>query len=65
MNDNGNGINPAITDLDHLFDFGVTTTNGSGLGLYYARKQMNSLKGTISIKRNANKGATIILCWKK
>ena len=63
--DNGNGINPAITDLDHLFDFGVTTTNGSGLGLYYARKQMNSLKGTISIKRNANKGATIILCWKK
>lgn len=63
--DNGNGINPAITDLEHLFDFGVTTTNGSGLGLYYARKQMNSLKGTISIKRNENKGATIILCWKK
>lgn len=63
--DNGNGINPAITDLEHLFDFGVTTTNGSGLGLYYARKQMNSLKGTISIKRNASRGATIILCWKK
>lgn len=63
--DNGNGINPAITDLDHFFDFGVTTTNGSGLGLYYARKQMKSLKGTISIKRNENKGATIILCWKK
>lgn len=63
--DNGNGISPAITDLDHLFDFGVTTTNGSGLGLYYARKQMKSLKGTISIKRNANRGATIILCWEK
>lgn len=63
--DNGSGINPAITDLDYLFDFGVTTTNGSGLGLYYARKQMKSLKGTISIKRNTNQGATIILCWKK
>ena len=63
--DNGNGISPAITDLDHLFDFGVTTTNGSGLGLYYARKQMKSLKGTISIKRNQNEGATIILCWEK
>lgn len=63
--DNGDGINPAIVDLDHLFDFGVTTTNGSGLGLYYARKQMNSLKGTISIKRNKRYGATIVLCWEK
>ena len=63
--DNGNGIDPSITDLEHLFDFGVTTTNGSGLGLYYARKQMKSLKGTITIKRNTNKGATIILCWGK
>ena len=63
--DNGNGIDPSITDLEHLFDFGVTTTNGSGLGLYYARKQMKSLKGTITIKRNEKDGATIILCWKK
>ena len=63
--DDGNGISPAITDLDHLFDFGVTTTNGSGLGLYYAQKQMKSLKGSISIMRNANEGATVILCWDK
>ncbi len=63
--DDGNGIDPSITNLDYLFDFGVTTTNGSGLGLYYAKKQMTYLKGNISIERNSDKGVTVILSWDK
>ena len=62
--DNGNGIDDAL-DIDSLFEFGVTTTNGSGLGLYYARKQMKNLDGTIGLYRNDDCGASVVLCWKK
>lgn len=63
--DNGDGISSKITDVDHLFNFGVTTTSGSGLGLYYARKYMKDLKGSIQIKQNEGKGVSVILQWNK
>lgn len=63
--DNGKGIDASISDISSLFEFGVTTTNGSGLGLYYAKKQMKELKGDISIKSNAGNGISVILSWKK
>ena len=63
--DDGNGIDSSITELSRLFEFGVTTTNGSGLGLYYAKKQMKDLKGNIDIERNGDTGASIVLSWDK
>ena len=63
--DNGDGIDKSITDLEHLFDFGYTTTNGSGLGLYYAKKQMRLFNGSIAIIRNTDSGVSVILCWTK
>lgn len=63
--DNGNGIDSSINDIESLFDFGVTTTNGSGLGLYYARKYMTELKGKIAMEPNQDKGVTIILTFGK
>lgn len=63
--DNGNGIDSSILDINSLFEFGVTTTNGSGLGLYYAKKQMKELKGNISIEPNDGAGISVILSWKK
>ncbi len=42
--DNGDGINKSIQDIESLFEFGVTTTNGSGLGLFNAKKYMNDIK---------------------
>lgn len=65
LSDDGKGISDAITDINTVFDFGVTTTNGSGLGLYYAQKQMKELKGIISIKENNDTGVSVILSWKK
>ena len=59
--DNGDGINKSIDDISALFEFGVTTTNGSGLGLFYAQKYMNDLKGKIKIEPNKDKGASVIL----
>ena len=63
--DNGKGIDPLVTDIEHLFDFGVSTTNGSGLGLFYAKKCMTELKGLISIEQNNDKGVSVVLRWKK
>ena len=63
--DNGNGIDGSINDIESLFDFGVTTTKGSGLGLYYARKYMTELKGKIAMEPNPDKGVTIILTFGK
>lgn len=63
--DNGDGISSKFNDVDHLFNFGVTTTSGSGLGLYYARKYIKDIKGTIQLKQNQDKGASVILHWNK
>lgn len=63
--DDGNGIDKTITDIERLFEFGVTTTNGSGLGLYYAKKQMKDFKGCITIEENKDTGISIVLSWKK
>lgn len=63
--DNGRGIDKTITNKEHLFEFGITTTNGSGLGLFYAKKQIEEMGGNIIIEENEAKGITIILKWKK
>lgn len=63
--DNGDGIDHSINDIESLFEFGVTTTNGSGLGLFYAKKYMNDIKGRISIIPNEDKGISVVLKFKK
>lgn len=63
--DNGIGINASVSDLEKLFDFGVTTTNGSGLGLYYAKKLMKELKGSITIAPNEGEGVSVKLDWNR
>lgn len=62
--DDGKGIDPSIKNVNSLFEFGITTTNGSGLGLYYAKKNMKELNGSISIIPNSDKGVSVILSWK-
>ena len=63
--DNGSGISKTISDVKRLFEFGVTTTNGSGLGLYYAQKYMKEMKGSITIQENEDKGVSVVLSWPK
>ena len=63
--DNGSGLSKDIPDVNQLFEFGVTTTNGSGLGLFYAKKHIASLKGFISIQNNKDRGVSVTLSWKK
>ncbi len=65
FSDDGDGIDPSVKDIDNLFNFGVTTTNGSGLGLYYAKKQMKELGGMISISQNETRGVSVVLSWER
>lgn len=52
--DNGVGITPK--NLKQIFDFGYTTTDGSGLGLYHVKQIIESMRGKINVQENINKG---------
>lgn len=54
--DDGKGWSPDIVSRD-VFEKGVSTTSGSGLGLYNAKQYVNTeLKGEICIDNNYNSG---------
>ena len=59
FSDDGKGLDKSI-DPDRFFEIGVTTTSGSGLGLYQIRKILKSMDASIKfIKRE--KGASLLL----
>ena len=45
--DDGSGWSGVLDPLERAFDKGVTTTNGSGLGLYHVRQVIEGLGGAI------------------
>ena len=49
--DNGDGWSPSIEPLSRVFDKGVTTTDGSGLGLYHVAKVVEDLRGMCRAER--------------
>lgn len=46
--DDGKGLSPELPDVESMFDIGVTTTTGSGLGLFHSRRIVSDLGGTIT-----------------
>jgi len=57
--DNGNGIKEEI-ELHTLFDFGLSYTHGTGIGLAQIKDLVeNELDGMVNIKRNKTKGITL------
>ena len=65
FSDDGNGLSDSISDINQIFDFGVTTTEGAGLGLYYIKQYVEEMNGTISAEKNLPKGMSFILHWHK
>lgn len=69
VSDDGKGLNETIPDYASIFEKGVTTTNGSGLGLYNIKQFMEKeLQGTISIDETyhscyKNKGVKFVLTF--
>lgn len=53
--DNGQGLSDKINDIDSIFEKGVTTTYGAGLGLYQVKKTIEHLGGNV-IAHKLNKG---------
>ena len=61
--DNGNGIDNDI--IENIFDFGFTTTKGSGLGLYHVKNIINKIGGSISVNNKLEQGVEFILNFTK
>lgn len=56
FSDNGKGVQKKFLDnSDQIFDLGVTTTDGSGIGLNSVRKALKSMKGEIKFIGNGKK----------
>ncbi|OEE58363.1 hypothetical protein A1OS_04150 [Enterovibrio norvegicus] len=45
--DNGKGLDSSIIEPSRVFEKGVTTTRGSGLGLFHSKKQIEKMGGEI------------------
>lgn len=57
--DNGNGLSGKLDNPETMFDMGVTTTSGSGLGLYHAREIVERIGGKITAIPQQPKGMEI------
>ncbi|ATG79442.1 sensor histidine kinase [Pseudoalteromonas sp. 1_2015MBL_MicDiv] len=64
FSDDGKGLSNEV-DKENIFDFGVTTTNGSGLGLYHAKEFMNSIHSDIEVNASLNNGLEIRMEFRK
>ncbi|MEQ8354811.1 MAG: sensor histidine kinase [Kiloniellaceae bacterium] len=50
VEDNGRGLSSKIEEADRIFEKGVTTTRGSGLGLYHIRQILGAMGGSITVE---------------
>lgn len=57
--DNGNGLSSKLDKPESMFEMGVTTTSGSGLGLYHAREIVERIGGKITAIPQQPKGMEI------
>ena len=59
------GIGIPTANLEHIFDFGFTTTDGSGIGLHHVNSIIKNMNGFIRVNNNVDKGVEFILGVKK
>lgn len=57
--DNGNGLSGKLDKPESMFEMGVTTTSGSGLGLYHAREIVERIGGKVTAIPQQPKGMEI------
>lgn len=62
FSDDGRGIHPSVKDS--LFEEGITTTKGSGLGLYHIKEILTGMKGKIEHNTDYKEGAQFIVTFK-
>lgn len=61
--DDGRGVHDSVKD--NLFEEGITTTKGSGLGLYHVKEILDGMKGKIEHNTDYKEGAQFIVTLKR
>jgi signal transduction histidine kinase len=59
--DNGAGLSKEIADIEDIFQIGITTTSGSGLGLFHARRIAEGIDGKLFAEKREPKGLVVKL----
>lgn len=52
VSDDGKGFSNKLIDVNRVFEKGVSTTRGSGLGLYQVKKYLNGINGEIEVLKS-------------
>lgn len=52
--DDGNGLPKSVCDPNRLFELGFSTTNGTGVGLFFVKKTVESWGGQVSVVDNSD-----------
>ncbi len=63
VRDDGIGIPPG--NAGRIFDFGFSTTGGTGLGLFHAKEIVKNMSGEITVNHELPKGCELIIKVKK
>lgn len=63
VKDDGIGIPPG--NREKIFTFGFSTTHGTGLGLFHARKILNKMGGKIVLNEKFQEGCEFVIMVKK
>lgn len=61
VKDNGDGISEEIQPPEKIFEKGVTTTTGSGLGLHHVKQLLEAMQGSISLHKTSDAGSEFIM----
>lgn len=59
--DDGSGLDARLPDEDVIFEKGVTTTGGSGIGLYHVRQILEGMNGDIRTNKDYKNGMQFIV----
>jgi len=62
--DDGNGLDDSI-NIDDVFDLGITSTSGSGLGLFHVKQILDSMDSEIELIPCDTKGVEMRMTFTK
>ena len=65
IEDDGNGFDLSISNLNSIYDFGFSTTqDGAGIGMFYVKEYISKYNGQIEAFRK-EKGVKFVIKWNK
>lgn len=59
--DDGRGLSPTLPSADSIFEMGITTTSGSGLGLFHSKRIIEEMGGRIGAAPGKRGGVVVTI----